>query len=97
MAGPSTSRALMEVEQITMLNEVLDDKTLSNYSSDDDSASDYDFNPVHSRPSVQPLPKRLTERHFLERILPMGKKARPDRRCVVCTKRARGKNLIIGL
>jgi hypothetical protein len=26
-----------------MLNEVLDDKTLSNYSSDDDSASDYDF------------------------------------------------------
>jgi hypothetical protein len=32
----------MEVEQMTMLNEVLDDETLSNYSSDD-SASDYDF------------------------------------------------------
>jgi hypothetical protein len=43
MAGPSTSHVLMEVEQMTMLNEVLDDKTLSNYSSDDESASDYDF------------------------------------------------------
>jgi hypothetical protein len=39
MAGPSTSRALTEVEQIIVLNEVLDDETLSNYSSDDDSAS----------------------------------------------------------
>jgi hypothetical protein len=43
MAGPSTSRALTEVEQMTMLNEVLVDETVSNYSSDDDSASDYDF------------------------------------------------------
>jgi hypothetical protein len=43
MAGPSTSRALTEVEQMTVLNEVLYDETLSNYSSDDDSASDYDF------------------------------------------------------
>lgn len=43
MAGPSTSRALTEVEQVTVLNEVLDDETLSNYSSDDDSASDYDY------------------------------------------------------
>ncbi|PNF40920.1 hypothetical protein B7P43_G14977 [Cryptotermes secundus] len=43
MAGPSTSRVLMEVEQVTVLNEVLDDETLSNYSSDDDSASDYDY------------------------------------------------------
>jgi hypothetical protein len=43
MAGPSTSRALMEVEQMTVLNEVLDDETPSNYSSNDDSASDYDF------------------------------------------------------
>jgi hypothetical protein len=39
MVGPSTSRALTEVEQMIMLNEVLDDETLSNYSSDDDSAS----------------------------------------------------------
>jgi hypothetical protein len=43
MAGPSTSRAMMEIKQMTMLNKVLDDETLSNYSSDDDSASDYDF------------------------------------------------------
>jgi hypothetical protein len=43
MAGPSTSRALTEVEQMTVLNEVLDDERLSNYSSDDDSASDYDY------------------------------------------------------
>jgi hypothetical protein len=43
MAGPSTSHALTEVEQMTMLNEVLDDECLSNYSSDDDSASDYDY------------------------------------------------------
>jgi hypothetical protein len=28
MAGPSTSRALTEVEQMTVLNEVLDDETL---------------------------------------------------------------------
>ncbi|PNF22004.1 hypothetical protein B7P43_G17607 [Cryptotermes secundus] len=43
MAGPSTSRALTEVEQVTALNEVLDDETLSNCSSDDESASDYDY------------------------------------------------------
>jgi hypothetical protein len=40
MAGPSKSCALTEVEQMTVLKEVLDDE---NYSSDDDSASDYDF------------------------------------------------------
>jgi hypothetical protein len=28
---------------MTVLNEVLDDERLSNYSSDDDSASDYDY------------------------------------------------------
>jgi hypothetical protein len=43
MAGTSRSRALTEVEQETMLNKVLDDEILSNYSSDDDSASDYDY------------------------------------------------------
>jgi hypothetical protein len=43
MAGPSTSRSLMEVEQVTLVNEVLNDETLSNYSSNDDSASDYDY------------------------------------------------------
>jgi hypothetical protein len=44
MAGPSTSRSLTEVEQVTVLNEVLDDETLNNYSSADDSALDYDYN-----------------------------------------------------
>jgi hypothetical protein len=43
MAGLSTSHALTEVKQMTVLNEVLDDETLSNYTSDDDSALDYDF------------------------------------------------------
>jgi hypothetical protein len=43
MAGPSRSRALTEVKQETMLTEVLDDEILSNYSSDDDSVSDYDY------------------------------------------------------
>jgi hypothetical protein len=43
MAGPSTIRTLTGVEKVTVLNEVLDDESLSNYSSDDDSASDYDY------------------------------------------------------
>jgi hypothetical protein len=43
MAGPSRSRALTEVEQETVLNEVLDNEILSNYSSDDDSVSYYDY------------------------------------------------------
>jgi hypothetical protein len=43
--------------------------------------------PVHGRPSVLTPHKRLTERHFLEQIAPMGKKARPHRLCVVCTKK----------
>jgi hypothetical protein len=46
--------------------------------------------------AVQTPPKRLKERHFLERIPPMGKKARPHRKCVVCTRRAREKRLSIG-
>jgi hypothetical protein len=46
MAGPSTSCALTEVEQETKLNEVLDDEILSNYSSNDDSVSDYDYTQV---------------------------------------------------
>jgi hypothetical protein len=43
MAGPSISHSLTEVEQVTVLNEVLDNKPLSNYSSDDDSALNYDY------------------------------------------------------
>jgi hypothetical protein len=42
MAGPSTSCALTELEQIEVLNEVLDDTIISEYSSDDDSVFDYD-------------------------------------------------------
>jgi hypothetical protein len=41
---------------------------------------------VHGGPSTEPPPKRLTERHFLERIPATGKKARPRRKYVVCTK-----------
>jgi hypothetical protein len=37
MAGPSTSRALVELEEVQVLNEVLDDETVSDYSLDDDS------------------------------------------------------------
>jgi hypothetical protein len=43
MAGPSTSRALMELEQIEVLNEVLDDENISEYSSDDDNVFDNDY------------------------------------------------------
>jgi hypothetical protein len=43
MAGPSTSRALTELEQIEFLNEVLDHETISEYSSDDKSVFDYDY------------------------------------------------------
>jgi hypothetical protein len=57
MAGPDTSRALTEVEQMMVLNEVFDDETLSNYSSDDDSALDYDFILYTAVPSLQPPPK----------------------------------------
>jgi hypothetical protein len=42
--------------------------------------------PAHSRPPIEPLPKRLLEQHFLERIPATGKKTRPKRMCVVCTK-----------
>jgi hypothetical protein len=45
---------------------------------------------VHSRkqgrPSINPPPARLTERHFIEKIPPTGKKAKPQKRCVVCQK-----------
>jgi hypothetical protein len=47
---------------------------------------------VHShkqrRPSINPPPARLTERHFTEKIPSTGKKAKPRKmeRCVVCQK-----------
>jgi hypothetical protein len=43
MAGPLTSRALTEHEQIEVLNKVLDNETISEYSSDNDSVFDYDY------------------------------------------------------
>jgi hypothetical protein len=42
MASPS-SRARTELEQIEVLNEVLDNETISEYSSDDESVFDYDY------------------------------------------------------
>jgi hypothetical protein len=42
MAGPSTSHALKELEQIQVLNEVLDE-IICEYSSDDDSVFDNDY------------------------------------------------------
>jgi hypothetical protein len=42
MAGPSTSRALTELEHIEVLNEVLDE-TISEYSSDDENVFDCDY------------------------------------------------------
>jgi hypothetical protein len=47
--------------------------------------------PVHGHLTVQPPPRRLTERHFLEHIPPMGKKARPHRKCVVYTRKGQRK------
>jgi hypothetical protein len=43
MSGPSISRVLTELQQIEVLNEVLDDETISEYSSDDDSVFDCDY------------------------------------------------------
>jgi hypothetical protein len=90
MVGPSASRALMEVEQMTVLNEVLDDEILSNYSSDDDSASDYDF---LLYTAISQFSRRMnsSRRHFLERISPMGKMARPPRKCVVFARKGQRK------
>lgn len=42
--------------------------------------------PVHGRPSTEPPPSRLTERHFIDRIPATGKKSKPQRRCAVCSK-----------
>ncbi|PNF14286.1 hypothetical protein B7P43_G07092, partial [Cryptotermes secundus] len=37
---------------------------------------------------------RLRERHFISKIPPSGKKARPQRRCVACTKNKRRKETV---
>jgi hypothetical protein len=43
MVSHSTSRALRELEQLEVLNEVLDDENISECSSDDDSVFDNDY------------------------------------------------------
>jgi hypothetical protein len=53
--------------------------------------------PVYGHLSVELLPERLTERHFLERIHATGKKASPQRKCMVCTKHGKRKNLFIAV
>lgn len=42
--------------------------------------------PTIGRPTTEPRPSRLVERHFIERIPPTEKKERPQRRCAVCSK-----------
>jgi hypothetical protein len=43
----------------------------------------------HARDNTK---SRLTERHFVRRVQPTGKKAAPQRRCVVCTKHGKRKD-----
>jgi hypothetical protein len=43
MASPSSSHALFEFEQVQVLNEVLDDENVDEFSSDDDSVFDSDY------------------------------------------------------
>ncbi|XP_021941441.1 piggyBac transposable element-derived protein 4-like [Zootermopsis nevadensis] len=50
--------------------------------------------PSSGRPSLDPPPKRLSERHFQERIPATGKKAKPQKRCVVCRKRGKRKDTV---
>ncbi|XP_023703521.1 piggyBac transposable element-derived protein 4-like [Cryptotermes secundus] len=38
--------------------------------------------------------KRLTERHFVEKIPATGKKAKPQRRCVVCSRQGKRKDTV---
>jgi hypothetical protein len=42
--------------------------------------------PVHGNPLTELLPERLRELHIREHIPGTGKKAKPQRKCVVCTK-----------
>lgn len=42
--------------------------------------------PVRSHPSAELPAERLTEQHFLEHIPAAGKRAKPQRKWVICTK-----------
>jgi hypothetical protein len=50
--------------------------------------------PVYGRPSLEPLPKRPAEQHFLENIPATGKKAKPQEKCIVCSKHGKRKESI---
>ena len=49
---------------------------------------------VPGRHSTDSLVPRLTERHFIRRIPPSGKKQHPQRRCVVCAKHSRRRDTV---
>ncbi|KAG8234258.1 hypothetical protein J437_LFUL016018 [Ladona fulva] len=49
---------------------------------------------VPGRHSTDSLLPRLTERHFIRRIPPSGKKQHPQRRCVVCAKHSRRRDTV---
>jgi hypothetical protein len=38
----------------------------------------------HGQPSINPPPGRLIGKHFIDKIPSTGKKAKPQRRCLVC-------------
>ncbi|XP_069684332.1 uncharacterized protein [Periplaneta americana] len=46
------------------------------------------------RPSINPVPKRLLERHYIEKIPSRGKKSKPQKRCTVCSKHGKRKESI---
>jgi hypothetical protein len=50
--------------------------------------------PVYGRQLLELAPKRLTERHFLERIPATGSRAKPQKRCIVCSKHGKRKESI---
>jgi hypothetical protein len=50
--------------------------------------------PIYGRLSFEPPPKRLTEQQFLERIPATGKKAKPQKICIVCSKHGKRKESI---
>jgi hypothetical protein len=81
---------------MTVLNEVLDDEPLSNYSSDDDSASDYDFI-LHT--AVHQFSRRLndSQKDISWTVFPPQGRQDLTEDVWCAQKRARGKNLSIGV
>jgi hypothetical protein len=47
------------------------------------------------RPSINPPPQRLTEWHFIEKIPATGRKAKPQKRCVVCQKKRQKEGICV--